>query len=126
MNQLRTALIILGNFSGPHVPGSIPAGRRPPRRGGRGLYAAPVKKGRGSTQPPRMCQKYSNSKDHKMSSQQKRDVWLEAAEACCCQFTSLVFVPISDGVRENSHHGSCVLTPAHTHTHTYSSLTFHL
>jgi len=28
MNQLRTALIILGNFSGPHVPGSQRVGGR--------------------------------------------------------------------------------------------------
>lgn len=45
------------------------------------------------------CNMYSNSKNHNISSRQERHGWLKAAEALCCSFIVIVFVPIADVLR---------------------------
>ena len=65
------------------------------------------------------CNMYSNSKNHNISSRQKRHGWLKAAEALCCSFIVIVFVPIADVLRPIKNQQYTVYPPCvHTNTHT--------
>lgn len=58
--------------------------------------------------PLKVCNRYSNSKKHRVSSGQESLSWLTAAKALCCSFAIFVYVPISDVLRlvknEQTHH----------------------
>lgn len=77
--------------------------------------------------PLQVCNRYSNSKKHRVSSGQESQSWLTTAKALCCSFAIFVYVPISDVLKlvKNQHdkltNPPCVFicTPTHKETIAY-------
>lgn len=72
--------------------------------------------------PLQVCNMYSNSKKHRVSSGQESQSWLTAAKALCCSFAIFVYVPISYVVKlaKNQHekitNAPCVFRQTHRET----------